>query len=378
MNNRRKILFLVTESWYFLSHRLPLAKACLERGWEVVVATRVDPDFPITTPGIRVVPITLRRAGRHPVEEAAALAGLYRIFRRERPDIVHAVGLKPVLYGAVAAFFARVPHIVTALAGMGYIFMSAHWRIRLIRRLLIVWLRLILRRPNTWLILQNYDDIAMLITGGVAASARVLLVRGSGVDLAHFQAMPEPEGIPVFAVVSRMLRDKGIREVVLAARLLVRGGVAARVLLVGGPDPDNPTSLSEADLAAWHAEGCIEWLGPQRDIRAVWRDAHVCVLPSYREGLPKALLEAAACGRPIITTDVPGCRAVVDDGVEGRVVPQGDWRSLARAMAELAGSPELRRRMGTAARRRAEADFGEARIVAEVMALYDRILDGGP
>lgn len=376
MEARRKIIFLVTESWYFLSHRLPLARACRDQGWEVVIATRVDPDFPITEPGMRVAPIPLRRSGRHPLEELAALFGLYRIFRRERPDIVHAVGLKPVLYGAVAARFAGIPHFVSALAGMGYIFMAASWRVRLIRRFLIVWLRLILTRPNAWLILQNDDDAEMLTKGGVVPADHVRMIRSSGVDLSHFHAMPEPEGAPVFAVVSRMLKDKGIREVVLAARLLARRGIEARVWLVGGPDLENPTSLSERDLAAWNAEGCVEWLGLSRDIHAIWREAHVCVLPSYREGLPKALLEAAACARPIITTDVPGCRAVVDDGVEGRLVPAGDWHGLAQAMAELVTSPDLRRRMGAAARRRAERDFGEAVVVDAVMSLYRQILDG--
>jgi glycosyltransferase involved in cell wall biosynthesis len=320
----------------------------------------------------------MRRSGRHPVQELTTLVEIYRVLRRERPDILHSVGLKPVLYGATASWLAGVRITVSALAGMGYIFMSGQFRIRLVRRLLAAWLRLALRRRRSWLIVQNDDDAMMMRQGGVVRADQITLVRGSGIDLDHFSPLPEPPGEPVFAMVSRMLTDKGVREAVLAARVLRRAGIAARVWLVGAPDPDNPTSLSPHQLTTWHQEGCIEWLGNQSDVRAIWERAHVCLLPSYREGLPKALLEAAACGRPMITTDVPGCREVVRDGIEGCLVDPQDWLGLAGAMARLAAQPETRRMMGAAARRRAEDCFGEAQMVEATLALYRRALETAP
>ena len=366
MDKRRKILFLVTESWYFLSHRLSLARACRDHGWDVVVATRVSPEAPIEEPGIRVVPLTMRRTGRNPVEEVVTLVQLYRMLRREEPDIVHAVGLKPVLYSATVGRLAGIRRMVAALAGMGYIFTSASLRIGMIRTALVRWLRLALHRRGVWLILQNSDDADMLIGGGVVTASQVHVIRGSGVDLDYFQPEPEPDGPVVFAVVSRMLTDKGIREVVWAARELQRLALPVTVQLVGSPDLDNPTSVSEAQLRSWHAEGCIQWLGQQSDIRAIWRQAHVCVLPSYREGLPKALLEAAACGRPIITTDVPGCREVVRHEVDGLLVPLEDWTTLAEAMIRLASSPELRQQFGANARHHVVAQFGTPAIISQV------------
>lgn len=373
-----KIVFLVTESWYFLSHRLDLARACRDRGWDVVVVTREAPDALIDEPGIRVVPLLMQRAGRHPARELATLFHVYKILRDERPDILHAVGLKPVLYGATVARLAGVRTVIAVLSGMGYIFMSASLRIALIRAGLVRWLRLALRQRNAWLIVQNNDDADMLISGRVVTNKQVRVIRGSGVDLEHFRPKPEPEGIPIFAVVCRMLTDKGIREVVWAARELARQRIPVRVWLLGAPDPENPTSLSRAQLAAWHAEGCVEWLGHQRDIHTVLHQAHVCMLPSYREGLPKALLEGAACGRPIITTDVPGCREVVRAGQDGLLVPVGDWCALAEAMATLATDPELRQRLGAEARKYAEQEFGTPAIVGQVMDLYADALASTP
>ncbi len=378
MNGRRKIAFFVAESWYFLSHRLPIAKACVALGWDVVVITRVQGEGDIAIDGIRVVPIQLRRSSRNPFRELLSLLEIYRVVRREKPDILHSVGLKSVLYGATVSLLVGVPHTVSALAGMGYIFMSGRLRIRLIRKVIVMWLRRVLRRRSAWLILQNDDDVALLSKGGVAYPEQIALIRGSGVDLDHFRPSPEPPGPVIFALVSRMLADKGVRELVWAARELIRRGDPIRVWLVGAPDPDNPTSLTDRDLRAWHEEGVVEWLGPQDDIRAIWEQAHVCVLPSYREGLPKALLEAAACGRPMITTNVPGCREVVRDGVEGLLVPPNDWGGLIQAMAKLAQSPELRADMGAAARRHVEDMFSIGKTVDLTLDLYQTMLASDP
>ena len=372
---RPKICFLISEYWYFVSHRLPLARACRDLGWDVVVGTRVEPGAEIDEPGIRIVPIDFRRSGRAPAQELRTLLAIRRFLIDEAPDILHTVALKPVLYGGTAAWMAGVRNLISAMAGMGYVFTSASPRIQAVRRILIHWMRLVLRRRRSWLILQNTDDVTMMVNGGVIDAEQVHLIRGSGVDLERYRPTEEPEGPPVFAIVSRMLTDKGVRETVWAARELRRRGVQARVWLVGAPDHGNPTSLSESDLNAWNAEGCVEWLGPRDDIPEVWRQAHVCVLPSYREGVAKAMLEAAACGRPIITTDVPGCREVVRNGVDGFTVPCRDWHHLADAMETLAKDTERRRAMGRAARERAERMFGLDDIVQSTLDLYRRALE---
>ena len=371
-----KILFLVTEDWYFVSHRLSLARACRDMGWEVVVATHVqDHGTAIESEGFRVVPIRMRRRNRAPWKEIPTIADLISLLARERPDILHQVGLKPVIYGSFAASFAPPKAVVNALAGMGYIFTSGRPLIRLARAVIKLALRLGLRRRRHWLIVQNDDDATALVSGGLIARDRLAIIAGSGVDLERFAPMPEPEGPIVAAMVSRMLKDKGVREVVLAARELKRRGTPLRVRLVGAPDPGNPTSLDDDTLRQWHREGCIEWLGQNDDIEAVWRQAHIAILPSYREGMPMALIEAASCGRPIVTTDVPGCSDIVGDGSIGFVVPKQDWIGIADALESLAASPALRARMGKAARARVEAEYGEQAIIRQTIEFYRRALD---
>lgn len=370
---RPDITFLITESSYFLSHRRPLADACLAEGWRPDLITNLAEADQAKLTDFRVIPLDMQRASHHPLREVKTLWRVVALLRRERPRLLHAVGLKPVLYGSFAAWILGLDAIC-ALAGLGYLFTSGSVGVRFLRRLIILWLRLMFKNSRTHLILQNDDDAEKLVSKGIIPADRLVMIRGSGVDLDRFQPSPEPDGVPVFAVVSRMLADKGIREVVLAARLLRWRGIACRVRLIGAPDEHNLSSLTHRELSAWAAEGLVEWAGYQSDIAEVWRDAHVCLLPSYREGLPKALLEAAACGRPIITTDVPGCRAVVSDGCEGLLVPARDWRSLAQAMERLALSPDLRKRMGRAARLRAETEFGEDKVVEQTMTLYRKIL----
>jgi len=373
MTKSADIAFLITESTYFLTHRRPLAEGCRSQGWRPLLITNLHEEDRAALAGIDVVPFDMVRVSHHPLRELATLVRLFLLLRRLRPRLLHAVGLKPVLYGALAGRLLGL-NVVCALAGLGYVFTSGRLRVRLFRRLIVLWLRLLFQGGRTRLILQNDDDADKLVANGVIPAERVVMIRGSGIDLDAFRPTPEPDGLPVFTVVSRMLADKGIRELVMAARLLRWRGVPCRVRLVGGPDPHNLSSLSLDQLAAWRAEGVVEWNGPEQDIPRVWAESHVCVLPSYREGMPKALLEAAACGRPIITTDVPGCRAVVEDGVEGLLVPVCDWTALAEAMERLARSPALRAEMGRAARARAEAEFGQLPVVERTIALYHECL----
>lgn len=369
---RPRLLFLISEDWVFCSHRLPLAVAAREAGFEVTIATRVNQDGGrIRAAGLDLVPLHWSRRSTHPLRELAALRELVAVFRRVRPDIVHQVAVKPVLYGAVAARLTGVPLVVNALTGMGYIFSSHDLKARLLRPLVRAALHLLLDRRNARLILQNADDVGQFTREGIVDPARVVLIRGAGVDPGEFTVVPEPPGPPLVVLPARMLRDKGVEEFVAAARALKAAGVVARFALVGAPDPENPACIPEARLAQWAAEGVVETWGHRRDMATVFQQCHVVCLPSYREGLPKALIEAAACGRPIVTADVPGCREVVRDGDNGLLVRVRDSVTLTDALRRLLESAALRAAMGRRGRERAEQEFSLAGVIAQTIGVYD-------
>lgn len=372
-----RLLYLVTEDWYFCSHRLPVARAARDAGAEVIVATRVNAHgAAIRAEGFRLAPLRWRRGSHAPGAELAAIAEIARLYARERPDLVHHVALKPVIYGSVAATLTGVPHTVNALTGLGALFIGSSAKTRTLGVLSRLALRPLLNRPGGRVILQNEDDRRLLEARGLLRHDRVSLIRGSGVDTRRFAPAPEPDGPPVAVLVARMLRDKGVGEFVAAARLLKERGVPVRMQLAGPTDPDNPAALDEASLRQWKAEGIVEWLGPVADMPALWARSHMAVLPSYREGLPKALLEAASCGRPMVAADVPGCREIVRHGETGLLAPVRDAKGLADAIAALARDAELRRRLGARARAVAEAEFAEEIVVRETLALYRELLAG--
>jgi glycosyltransferase involved in cell wall biosynthesis len=370
-----KIVFFITEDWAFLSHRLPLAQACRDVGWQVVIATHVtDKADVILREGFLLEPLPLDRGGLNPLREAKAVLALMRVLRRHRPDILHCVALKPVLYGNLAARLVGQQATVSALAGMGYAYTGNDRKARLLRLVLTPLLRLLLRRKRHHVIVQNQDDRDLLLAIGATTAPQITLIPGSGVDLAALPALPPPDNQPlIFALVARMLADKGVREAVAAVATVNRNGRRAVLWLVGVPDPHNPSVILEPELRQWEATGNVRWLGHQTDIAQIWAKADVALLPSYREGMPKALLEAAACARPIITTDVVGCREVIDDGVEGFIRPARASLGLSEAMTALIDDPLLRHRMGAAARKRAERRFGQERVVAAHLAIYRAI-----
>jgi glycosyltransferase involved in cell wall biosynthesis len=371
-----KIIFLVAEDWYFLSHRLSLARACRDLGWDVVVATHVDRHGDaIRREGFRLIPIRMVRRSRHLIHELGTIKELTLIYAREKPDIVHQIGLKPVIYGSLASMVGHAGLVVNALAGMGYIFTSGSTSIRLARQIikLLLWVSFRPRRHR--LILQNRHDAALFAVGGICRVNQTQIIRGSGVDLEKFVPSIEPGGMIIVALVSRMLKDKGVCETVLAARELKRRGSKTQIWLVGAPDADNPSSLSEEALCRWHKEGCVDWLGYQDDVKAVWSKAHIAILPSYREGMPMALLEAAASGRPMITTDVPGCNELVEDGVNGLLVPANDWLKLADSIEILSQSAGMRARLGAAARKKVEVGYGLKETVNQTLAVYRKGMD---
>jgi glycosyltransferase involved in cell wall biosynthesis len=375
---RQKLLFLVTEDWYFCSHRLPVARAAREAGFDVVVATRVRAHGEeIRGEGFALRPLPWRRRGDGLLGAAQAISAISRLYHDERPDIVHHVALKPVLFGGIARRFAfahsaNTPALVDSVMGLGSGFSRATTAASLRRPPLGLALRLVAGgRRRGWIVVQNPEDRAALAGLGIDVG-RIALIRGSGVDTSRFVPLPDPGGDTItVALVSRMLRDKGVLEAAAAIRLLRAQGLAIELLLAGPTDPDNANSLTPEVLRSLTAEPGIEWLGPVADVRAVWRRAAIAVLPStYGEGLPKTLLEAAACGRPLVAADVPGCREVVRPGRTGILVPPHDVSGLAAAIAALAGDPALRTGLGRAGRGLIECRFADAIVARETLALY--------
>lgn len=373
---RPKIFFLVTEDWYFWSHRLPVARAARDAGFAVVVATRVrEHGERIREEGFVLRRIAWRRRGDGLVGAGRAIGQIARLYRAERPDLLHHVALKPVLFGGIArrlAFAPRdAPAVIDSVMGLGSAFSQLNLAAKLRRPFLGLGLRLASGGNRGWVVVQNPQDRAALIGLGIGEH-RIALIRGSGVDTGHFAPLAEPPGAPVtVALVSRMLRDKGVLDAAAAIRLLRARGLAVDLLLAGTTDPDNRGSLTIEGLAALATQPGIEWLGRVPDVRAVWSRAAIALLPStYGEGVPKALLEAAACARPIIASDVPGCREAVRPGETGLLVAPRDVAGLAAAIAALAGDPARRGAMGRAGRALVERDFAEHVVARETLDLY--------
>lgn len=368
---KRKLLFVVTEDWYFCSHRLPIALAAMAGGMEVALATNVGAHADLLRKaGIAVYPWYIRRGSTRLWDEARSVLSLLSIYRRFKPDIAHHVAIKPVLYGSLIARLTGAASVVNALGGMGAIFTNSTDNHRTRRKLIMTGFRWLLGGKRNLLILQNPDDRALLVAGAALDDSIIRLIRGGGVNLVDFDVSPEPPGVPLVVLPARMLADKGVVEFVEAARQLKSEGVQARFALVGGTDPCNPAAILEDQLSAWVDEGAVEWFGRRDDMPAVYAAAAIACLPSYREGLPKALLEAAASGRPIVATDVPGCREIVRHECNGLLVPARDAAALADALRTLLAEPALRARLGSRGREMAVNEFSEERVVSETLAIY--------
>lgn len=370
-----KLIYLVTEDWYFWSHRLPMARAALKDGFKVAVACRVDQHrAAIEAEGIQVLPLSWRRGDNGPVETGRAIIEIAKLYRRERPDIVHHVAIKPSVIGGIAATLSGTPAVVNALTGIGPM-VSRSGPTRFAVQRLMHW---VLGRRGNWLILQNQDDRKRLEASGLIVPERVTVIRGSGIDTEYYKPLPEPQGGEAgrvtAAYVGRMLKEKGVPVLVEALRRARARGVDIEVLLVGTPDPDNPSSVTEAELRRWAAEPGIKWRGYVSDVREIWAEAHFAILASQREGLPKSLLEAAACGRALIATDVPGCREIARAGENALLVPPDDPEALASAMVSLAQDRALRLRFAESSRRLVESDLAVGPVGEATVALYRSLL----
>jgi glycosyltransferase involved in cell wall biosynthesis len=371
------LLFFIPEDWYVCSHRLPLIRGARRDGHQVTVVTRIqNHGAAIEAAGAELLPTKLRRGFRNPVGEVLGLIELVKIYRRCKPDLVHHVTPKSSLFGSFAAWVAGVPGVVNALAGLGYLFASRGLVARILRPAVSMAFRFFLGRGLSRVIVQNEDD-QEFFTGVIGIDpARVVLIRGSGVDTSEFQpGEPPPTGKIRVCLVARMIWEKGIRETVFAARQMKMRRQDIEFILVGASDTESPSGVPEEELRAWHQEGVITWLGHVDDVATLLATCHLALLPTYyREGFPKSLLEAAACGLPVVATDVTGCRDICQDGVNGLLIPPRDPEAIVDAVAHLADDPELRSRFGRESRRLVETRFSEEIVVEQTMDLYRTML----
>jgi glycosyltransferase involved in cell wall biosynthesis len=365
-----KILYLVTEDWFFVSHFLPMAQAARDCGLQVVVATRVREDGErLKAEGFSVIAIEGRRGSFSPLRSLRDFFQAFKIVRDQRADIVHCIALRPVVIGGLAARLAGTGALVVAPTGLGHLWIEDGMAVRFARKIVRAVIGSWLRGPRTRYLFENRDDPREF--GLDPDGAAVTIVGGAGVDPPKFPCSEEPAAPPLkVAVVARMIRPKGIVESVDVVQRARTAGAPIELHLFGDPDPDNPRSIPRARLAQWSKEPGIVWHGHATDVARVWREHHVAMLLSHREGLPRSLVEAAAAGRPIVATDVAGCREVVRDGREGILVPRGDADAAVRALVTLAADARLRSRLGAAANARFHERFTSDVVRHTVRNLY--------
>jgi glycosyltransferase involved in cell wall biosynthesis len=372
----KTLIFLLTEDWFFASHFLQRGLAAKAAGWRVVlVAHESAATVAIRAAGIEVVPVPFIRRRLNPFAELAFMLHLARVYRQLKPDLVHHIALKPIVIGGVAARLAGVRAIINAPVGLGFVFSSDRLLAKILKPLVSLGLRLTLTPRGAKVIFENPDDLAALTAAGMVRPEAAFLIRGAGVDITAFAPAPEPPPPVRVILIARMIREKGVADFAAAARLL-KG--LAEFVLVGAPDPGNPNTVTEAELRGWEAEGVLTWLGPRRDIADLLRGAHIACQPStYREGLPKSALEAMAAGKPLVATNIPGCREAVVDGVTGFLVPPRDPQALAAALRRLIEDPSLRQKMAVAARARAVEQFSDAIICQQTLLVYEAAVSAG-
>ncbi len=383
MPQKLTILFLVTDDWFFLMHRKALALAAQTAGFRVLVATAPGSKVrEIEALGFTHYPLKMRRSSRNPLREMVGLLDLIKLYRHLRPDIVHQVSIKPILYGTLAARIAGVPAVVNAVTGLGFVFIAGGCRKRILRRLVESAYRFIGKRMQIRFLFENPDDRRYFLDMKIIAAEQAALILGSGVDIEQFQppeSEPETSAAsippPVVLLAARLLWHKGIEEFVAAARILRKKGVQAEFWLAGMPDMSNPAAVPVSRLLYWHRQGDVRWLGFQDDMSALYQKVAVVCLPTrYREGIPVTLLEAAACGKPLVATDMPGCREIVKAGENGFLVTPGDVYSLVAGLEKLLLDPLLRVEFGRNGRRIVEKGFSDKKVISDTFTVYRELL----
>jgi glycosyltransferase involved in cell wall biosynthesis len=383
---RPRLLFLMNEALFFTTHRMPVALAAQAAGYDVSVAAPFDdgPVAVIRSCGFDYYDLPLKRGGRSLWGEIRLAIRCCSLIRAIKPDLVHHVAMKPVIFGGLASRLMGVPGVVHAITGLGFLFIREDWLARTIRAMIMPLYRFALGHPNARVIFQNPDDLKMFLDHRLVAKDTTVMIKGCGVDMTVFAPAEPITGLaagsadttPVVMFPARILGDKGVHEFVHAARSLKAAGAKARFVLVGRRDPANPTDVAEATIRAWEQEGIVEWWGFHSDMPDVLRQAHIICMPSYREGLPRGLIEAAACGLPIVTADVPGCREVVRDGESGYLVPVRDGPATAAAIEKLLDDNGLCANMGQAARQLALDEFTVEAFVENTLTTYDAVMAG--
>lgn len=376
------LLYLVPNDAYFYSHRMPMARAAQMAGFDVALVTGSSTcRARIEEVGIRLIPCRIGQGGLNPLREIRALFDLIRIYRRESPALVHHITVKAILWGALAAWLCRVPRSINAFAGLGYIFTADDFRARCLRGILRPVLGFLLHRPGSITLVQNPDDRTRLSTLKISPLENIALIPGSGVDTNHFAPLPLPEKtdeiVCVFA--GRMIGIKGLTILRTAFDQLQTRAPTLRLWLCGAPDLNNPGSWTAQDIQDWQAATSnVVWKRHQGDMREIWTQAHLAVQPSLGgEGIPKSLLEAAACGRGIVASDVPGCREVVEPKRNGILVPPGDVLALVEALESVARDPELLRRWSAASPSIVlEKDFSAQAVTRAARTLYEGLISG--
>jgi glycosyltransferase involved in cell wall biosynthesis len=371
-DHSRHLVYVITEDWFFKSHFFDRAVNAVNAGYQVTVITRCrDSAREFEKYGLLTENIEFSRRGLNPITELATVLKLRSTLKRISPDIVHNIALKPVVLGSLAAQLAGICNIVNAPVGMGYVFTSQESKARVLRPIVKALIRYVLGNKNRRVIIENRDDFENLVSGGFARHDSIALIKGAGVDVQKFSQRPEPPEPVKVIMISRLLRDKGVQEFIDAAKIVRSKDNSVQFLLVGDIDDGNPTSLNSEAIASLAKSADVTWLGARTDIPELLAQSHIACLPSYREGLPKSLIEAASVGRPIVTTDVPGCREVVTHMVNGFLIKPRDAQALSSAIEKLVTNPRLRKSMGEENRRKAETEYANEIIINQTHRVYD-------
>jgi len=368
----KKIIYIVNDLTFFLSYCTEVAQKLVEEGYEIhVAAPRTKKETRLRELGFDFHEIPLLRKNLNPIHEFSTFKALLQLYRQLKPDLVHHLTIKPNLYGSIAARVAKVPSVVNTFPGLGHVYVNTTFKDKLVRLFAGFLTKLALQHNNSRSIFLNSDDLAFFLKNRWVGEHNSVKILSSGVDIHHYQFSTQRDGMPIVVLPARMLWTKGVGVFVDAVRILKEKKIDGRFALVGETDPDNPAGIPNEQLEAWNKEGIIEWWGWREDMRAVYEEAHIVCLPSmYREGVPTVLLEGAACGRPIITTDAPGCREAVNHNINGILVPKDDPEALADAMQKLIEDASLRGLMGEAGRKLIEQKFSRTQVVAETLRVY--------